>query len=245
MLFFTKVIFEKQSIGSVIVLPDLYKMKIVITAATAFEWSRIRENIHSKFIDGTHKVSVQFHKSGVGILASTYSIYKLIINEKPDLITQVGIAGCFDEAMEKASVVVVENEFLGDTGVEENGIFKDVFDLGLEDKDQLPFDNKKLSNPWLQKFNLEDFKKVNSITINEITTSQARVVQLKEKYNPAIETMEGAPLHYVCLQNNIPFLQVRAISNYIGERNKAKWEIKKSLINLQVAVDKILADFIK
>lgn len=41
--------------------------------------------------------------------------------------------------------------------------------------------------------------------------------------------MEGASLHYVCREANIPFIQMRAISNYIGERNKAKWKMKEAL----------------
>jgi futalosine hydrolase len=44
--------------------------------------------------------------------------------------------------------------------------------------------------------------------------------------------MEGAALHYVCLQENIPFLQIRSISNRVGERDKAKWEFKEAIKNL-------------
>ena len=44
--------------------------------------------------------------------------------------------------------------------------------------------------------------------------------------------MEGAAFHYVCLQQKIPFIQLRAISNYVGERNKTKWKMKEAIINL-------------
>jgi futalosine hydrolase len=44
--------------------------------------------------------------------------------------------------------------------------------------------------------------------------------------------MEGAALHYVCLMENIPFLQIRSISNYAGQRNKAKWNFNDSIQNL-------------
>jgi len=30
----------------------------------------------------------------------------------------------------------------------------------------------------------------------------------------------------------IPFLQIRSISNYIGERNKKNWNMKQSILNL-------------
>ena len=41
--------------------------------------------------------------------------------------------------------------------------------------------------------------------------------------------MEGAALHYVCREMNIPFLQIRAASNYIGERDKEKWQMKEAI----------------
>jgi futalosine hydrolase len=52
--------------------------------------------------------------------------------------------------------------------------------------------------------------------------------------------MEGAALHYVCLLEKIPFLQVRSISNYIGERNKKKWNIKESINNLNKELIRLL-----
>jgi futalosine hydrolase len=44
--------------------------------------------------------------------------------------------------------------------------------------------------------------------------------------------MEGAALHYVARESNIPFIQIRAISNYIGERDKANWQMKLAIDNL-------------
>jgi futalosine hydrolase len=37
--------------------------------------------------------------------------------------------------------------------------------------------------------------------------------------------MEGAALHYVGLQENIAFLQLRSVSNAIGVRDKTRWNI--------------------
>jgi futalosine hydrolase len=44
--------------------------------------------------------------------------------------------------------------------------------------------------------------------------------------------MEGAAFHYVCLLERINFLQLRAISNRVGERDKSKWKLKESIENL-------------
>jgi futalosine hydrolase len=53
--------------------------------------------------------------------------------------------------------------------------------------------------------------------------------------------MEGAALHYMGRDLNIPFIQIRAVSNYVGERNKAKWKIKESIEQLEAYVLTYLA----
>ncbi len=212
--------------------PELWRMKIVVTAATAGEWKQIETAIHSRKKNFGDGFEVSFHQSGVGMLASAFSLYKLINNDKPDFVMQVGIAGCFTQSIALGEVVVVSYEYLGDMGVEEDGLFKDVFDLKLEDANAFPFEKKQLANPWLKDYNLLNLLHVTSLTVNEITVNKKRIDQLLEKYQCAIESMEGAVLHYIALQTNTPFIQIRAVSNYIGERDKSKWLLQPALQNL-------------
>jgi futalosine hydrolase len=121
---------------------------------------------------------------------------------------------------------------LGDTGVEEEGKWKDLFDLKLEKSSYHPFEKRKLPNQFLQEYNLLKLPEVASITVNEITTNKERMDQLIKKYDPIIESMEGAALHYVCREMNVPFIQIRSISNYVGERDKTKWKMKEAIENL-------------
>jgi futalosine hydrolase len=41
--------------------------------------------------------------------------------------------------------------------------------------------------------------------------------------------MEGAALHYIGLSARIPFIQIRGISNLVGERNKKHWRIAEAM----------------
>jgi len=52
-------------------------------------------------------------------------------------------------------------------------------------------------------------------------------------YKPYLETMEGAAFYYVTLNDRIPAFQLRAISNYVEERDVSKWEIPWALNNLR------------
>lgn len=204
-------------------------MRIIITAATIGEWMPGFLNINTLYTGDSQRLKVRFHQSGVGMLASAVSLTRLVSEEKPDLIIQTGIAGTFNPKIALGKVVVVKEEILGDMGVEEDGKWKDIFDLKLEKSSYHPFEKRKLPNHWLSTYNLLKLPELSSITVNEITTQPKRIEQLTKKYNPDLESMEGASLHYVCREANIPFIQMRAISNYIGERNKANWKMKEAL----------------
>jgi len=211
-------------------------MKVVITSATEKEIILIKQTINPVFTINNPDFSVLFHESGIGVLSACFSIAKLIFEEKPDLIIQAGIAGTFNNEISLSSVAAVKEEIAADTGVEENGKFKDLFDLNLQNENLFPYKNKRLINTELEKLNYLKLNEVTGITINEITTRTERIAEYKTKYNPAVETMEGASLHYCCLQMSTSFIQIRAISNYIGERDKSKWELKNTLKNLSETI---------
>ncbi|MBW0162589.1 MAG: futalosine hydrolase [Sediminibacterium sp. Gen4] len=204
-------------------------MRIIITAATIGEWMPVFVNMNTLYTGESQRLKVRFHQSGVGMLASAVSLTRLVSEEKPDLIIQAGIAGCFDPDISLGKVVVVKEEILGDVGVEEEGKWKDIFDLKLEKSNYHPFEKRKLPNPWLSTYNLLKLPELTGITVNQISTQPTRIEQLKKKYGAVVESMEGAALHFICREANIPFIQIRAISNYVGERNKAHWKMKEAI----------------
>ena len=199
-------------------------MKITVIAATIFE---IQPSINV-FSNNP----VQFIVTGIGMLSTAVSLTKIVLDEKPDIVIQAGIAGCFNTEMPLGSVVVVNSETIGDLGVNENGDWQDVFDLKLVEGSSVPFTNKQITNPYIKQLNTLSLDEVAAISINEVSTNQQRIKQLQAKYNPIIESMEGAALHYVCTDLKVPFLQLRSISNYIGERDKSKWQMKEAIANL-------------
>jgi futalosine hydrolase len=215
-------------------------MRVFITAATVGEWMPCFLNIDKLYTEKSKRLKIYFHQSGVGMMATLFSLTKLIMEEKPDLILQVGIAGCFDTSIELGRIVVVNKEIDGNSGVEENGKWRDLFDLKLEKANYPPYEKKTLPNPHIDKLNLLKLKTVTGITVNEITTRKERIKQLVKKYEPVTESMEGAALHYVCRNTNTSFLQMRTISNYVGERDKSKWKIKESLDNLNASLIKYI-----
>lgn len=177
--------------------------------------------------------------TGIGLTATTYSLMRQLRLKKPDLIIQAGVSGCFDTSIPLGKVVVIKKEAIADQSVIELKKLKTLFDLKLIPQNQFPFKKGWLINnsEVLKKTTL---KKVKGISVNEITTSKQKVKFYNESFNPVVESMEGAALHYVCLMEKIPFIQLRAVSNYIAERNKKNWNMKESILNLNKEIIKLL-----
>ena len=111
-------------------------------------------------------------------------------------------------------------------------ICKDIFYLKLAGRNDDPFTNGWLINPYQKLLSLADLEQVSAVSVNQITTDKNRIEWYQQNFAPFVESMEGAAFHYVCLQEKIPFLQLRAISNYIGVRDKTKWTIKNAIASL-------------
>ena len=198
-------------------------MRILLIAATTFEIDDFLKN----------NKNVEVLVCGVGIPATIYHLTKKILPDTYDLVIQAGIAGVFSKKIKKGEVVLVKQDSFGDVGIEEKNEFKTIFQLGFADENKFPFSDGWLVNHHeiLQTTHL---KVVNAVTVNRLSDRKKQTLQLQKVFNADIESMEGAALHYTCMQMNIPFLQMRSISNKVGERNKNKWKIKEAVENLNI-----------
>jgi futalosine hydrolase len=114
-------------------------------------------------------------------------------------------------------------------GVQENNEYKDIFSLNLADRNERPFSDGGLLNPHQDLLSKSGLINTIAVTNNTISTDEMIIDRYKNKYMASIESMEGAAFHYVGIMQSIPFLQIRGISNYVGERNQQHWKIKEAL----------------
>lgn len=223
----------------------LSPMRIFVTSATIGEWMPSFLELDALFTRDSKRLKVAFHQSGVGMLSTAVSLMQLIYTEKPDLIIQAGIAGAFSKDIKLGSIYTINEEQIGDMGVWEDEKWKDIFDLKLEKSSYHPFEKRKLANPWLADYNVLKLPVVNAVTVNQITTSPQQMHTYTKKYDATLESMEGAALHFVCRMMNTPFIQIRAISNYVGVRDKTQWDIKLSLSQLNTTLVKMIEKIYK
>ncbi|HXD77679.1 MAG TPA: hypothetical protein VN616_07710 [Puia sp.] len=180
-------------------------------------------------LPGPHCVSIII--TGIGSVATTWTLMQSIGTDRPDLMIQAGIAGCLT-CRNAGETVVIRDESFADLGVWEDGRFKSPFELGLADPDAQPFSAGRLPNPWSKLIALTGLEPVEAITINEISTHPERIRWLQQNSPAVVESMEGAALHYVGRREAIPFIQLRSVSNAIGIRDKSKWNMPLAIGNL-------------
>lgn len=166
--------------------------------------------------------------TGVGMPSTIYQLMMACFKKKYSAIIQVGLGGTFGDELKLGEAVTVERDCFADIGIWENEKIISVFDMGLCDPELPPFENG-----WLINRNLHQIEttapQVKAVTVNLLTDNPVYIEQMKLKYGAKVESMEGAALHFICLQNEIPFLQIRGISNRIGERDKSKWKIEEAV----------------
>jgi futalosine hydrolase len=208
-------------------ISDICPMNILLVSATGREILPTTDFINAHTgADPARGLSILI--TGIGSTAATYHLCGSIYRNRPDLILQAGIAGSFLTG-KNHEVVGIKEDLFADTGVWENGKFKTIFDLNLAKANDFPFTNGMLTNPNEKLAKLSGLQMVRGITVNEITTSAEKIDWYQQNLSPDVESMEGAAFHYVCLQQQIPFLQIRAVSNRIGERDKNKWDLAGSI----------------
>jgi futalosine hydrolase len=207
-------------------------MQILVVAATAMEIE--------PFITSGPGADILI--TGVGSPATIYQLIKKLSGKKYDLVIQAGIAGCFSPvANELGSVVMVQKDTFADLGIEEKKSFHTLFELGFARPDEAPYQNGWLNNDY-EFFKKLPLQKVTGVTVNKVSDEIFQRDTLVQKYSPDVESMEGAAFHFVCLQENIPFLQLRSISNVVGERDKSKWKMKEAIQNLNEALSIVVGN---
>ncbi len=195
--------------------------------------------LEARGFSATSVHTVETLVSGIGGFATMYNLTKYCVKNRPDFIIHAGICGSFDETLNLGDVVCVMIDQFADFGVIENGQWKTGFEMKLISSHKKPFTQGELVAP---NNDIVPYPKVIAVTSQTITSTTKQQEELERKFHPAIETMEGAYVHYVCIQEDIPFVHIRAVSNTVGERDKTKWDIKTAIANLHEAINNVIAN---
>jgi len=176
--------------------------------------------------------------TGVGMVATSFYLGRVLASNKYDRVINAGIAGSFDKDIPLGTIVEVIEDQFSEMGAEDGANFLSMLELELIEVDEFPYKSGVLSNEQ-EVWNLT-YPKVKSITVNKVHGSEERIEKTLNRLNPQVESMEGAAFFYACKIARIPCLQIRAISNYVERRNKASWDISLAIQSLNTEILKLI-----
>jgi len=215
---------------------------VTATSAEADVLKKIRGNmsVRGGYRFGNFDISLLV--TGVGSISTAWEMKQWIsLNEKPDLALNAGIAGSYKDEFDIGDVVMPVTDCFADAGIEDGDNFLTLSEAGLTSANEFPYSNGSLYVDTRYSDQLKRLlKPVRAITVNTATGSEAGRIKLVHKFNPDIETMEGATFFYICAKENIPFVALRAISNRVEPRNKHNWNIALALKNLSEMINEVL-----
>ena len=202
-------------------------MKILLVAATYQEIEPFIQHYSKKFnADAWIKIAshdVKILISGVGMVATAFALGKAFAEEKFDVALNVGIAGSFYRNIKLGQLVEVREDILSELGAEDDEEFISLEQLEMGEVEFNASDKILIK---------EQFRKVTAITVNTVHGNEESIVEIRERVNPTIESMEGAAFFYACEEAEVEALQVRSISNYVEKRNRDNWNLPLAVKNL-------------
>jgi futalosine hydrolase len=171
-----------------------------------------------------HKVDLVW--TGVGMVATAAHCARALASMPFDLALNFGVCGSFDPALRPGTVVHVVADRLVELGAEDGETFLTLRELKLEGTDEFvnsaPPENRALAA----------LPAVSGVTVNTVHGKESSIASLLSRCRPQVESMEGAAFMCACLVNQVPFAQVRAVSNVVERRNRESWRLAEAMDNL-------------
>jgi futalosine hydrolase len=216
-------------------------MRILIVAATAMEIAPLVARFNRTSDAGPR--TTQYTHAGhdllvvttdVGMVATAAWCSRVMATESFSLALNFGVCGSFDRSLEPGTVVHVVADRIAELGAEDGDTFLTVDEL------MLPAEHQFVNAAPPANLALSRLPAVSGITVNTVHGNERSIAAVVQRFNPQVESMEGAAFMYSCLTHDIPFAQVRAVSNMVEKRNRQAWKMTEAIDSLGVAALHIL-----
>ena len=204
-------------------------MKFLVVAATELE---IQPSI-PKLIE--HKIDYLI--TGVGMVATAFSMAQYLSSRSYDFLLNVGIAGTLNPQHTLGGLYRVQKDTIYGLGAQDDQQFIPIETLGF---------GQSVFSEQLPKFSLgphlENLPCLNGITVNTVHGNAQSIKELLTGLDiNHLESMEGAAFFYAANKLGIPCIQVRAISNLVEKRNTQNWAIPKAINQLNLFLDSLIS----
>ncbi|MGH1346253.1 MAG: futalosine hydrolase [Nannocystales bacterium] len=175
---------------------------------------------------------------GVGKVEATLALTRALCGALPDVVINFGVAGAFPASgLEVGDVCLVTQETFADEGLVTQDGFEDLVALKLAEGVEWSADSV-----WTQRVAdvLGEVPRIRGTTVSTISGTDALAAAYADRVQAAVETMEGAAVARVCDAFGVPWVQLRSISNRVGDRERGGWDIRLAKTRLHEAARRLL-----
>lgn len=179
--------------------------------------------------------------AGVGPAAAAANTAKALVTAGYGLVVSAGIGGGFPGRAEVGSIVVANEIIAADLGAETPEGFFSVDEMGFGSS-RVPVDAilVKQVTEALHDANLP-VSTGPVLTVSTVTGTAATAAEMAARIPGATaEAMEGYGVALAAQESGVPVLEIRAISNLVGPRDRTAWRIKEALDVLEKASSVLL-----
>ncbi|MDP4126794.1 MAG: futalosine hydrolase [Bacillota bacterium] len=205
------------------------KSRILIVTAVSAEKDAVLRGLHTNQM-------IDILVAGVGPVAAAANTAKALAKNPYGLAISTGIGGGFIGRTEVGNLVVADEIISADVGVETLEGFSSIDDLGLgSTKVQVDI---ALMNRVADALRAEKLPVSIGpiITVSTATgTADSAAEMLRRVPGVAAEAMEGYGVALAAHIYGVPVLEIRAISNDVGPRDRDAWRINEALDVLEKA----------
>ena len=214
-------------------------MNLLITSATLTEISPLLKLLNINLNKNSNPVQFSINHlkitvliTGVGVHTTIFNLTKFLEHNKNfDLAINTGLCGSFSPKIKTGDTVCIAQEQFADIGINDNGEFIPVTQPPLNQYLTPPFDKQILNNDL--PCNIQTtHKNVKSITVCTSSGEKNQIQNRQKLFAPDVENMEGAAFFALMEYYRVPFLEIRAVSNFVEPRNRQNWDIPLALSNL-------------
>lgn len=194
--------------------------------------------------------------TGPGVFNMAYAFTACLNESVPKMVIVTGIAGVFKQSgFGIGDIGIATQEQYLHTGIQRHGIKNDPLPFDLIENHPLTrqgiylFDaqkadayQKKISlnlNAYMPDESQTKIFKGPFLTVSTITSSAEDANLLYRTYGVVMESMEGAACAHIAACCDLPLVQMRSASNFVGERDKTHWHIETAVNHLGKALASI------
>ncbi len=162
--------------------------------------------------------------SGIGPVDAAVRTARALAAQRYDLVVSCGIAGAFPGVAHVGDGVVVGEELY--EMHQESGAPLTLPSGGLI-ADRVPSDAQ-----LIEAITALGFPLVRGITVSHVTATEVTAQRLRAR-GAEIESMEGFAVLRAAQLATVPAIEVRGISNIVGDRSKSEWDFDAGIMGLR------------